>query len=289
MSPPTYPRLDAEVLADMASISLIQTTGAGFDQVDLEAARRQNLPVANVPGENAGAVAEFTIGLIIALQRQIVLTDREIKAGNYQEDRERLPARGLPEIRDTELGIVGLGESGRQVARLAKMLGARTSYFSHNRKSREVETQLGVEYKPWEQLLSTSEVISLHVPLNDRTRGLVGTRELSLMPPGSLIINTARGEVIDQTALAAKLEDGHLGGAAVDTVAPEPPPCNHPLLRLSPAARDRLIMTPHLAGVTSGSFTRMLRAALDNLQRIAGGGEPQNVVNGVSGKEILGR
>jgi phosphoglycerate dehydrogenase-like enzyme len=281
LTPPNYPSLNAEVLAEIPSISLIQTTGSGFDRVDLEAARKLNLPVDNVPGQNAQTVAEFTIGLIIALQRRIVPSDREIKAGNYHGIRERLLAGGLSEIRDTELGIVGLGQIGRQVARLAVMLGARVSYFPRDQAAWAAEMQLGVSYKPWEQLLATSGVVSLHVPLNDQTRGLIGIRELSLMPPGSFIINTARGEVIDQTALAAKLEDGHLAGAAMDTLAPEPPPSGHPLLCLSPAARDRLIVTPHLAGATSRGFARLLRTALDNLQRVARGGEPRNVVNGV--------
>lgn len=279
--PATYPPITARILENIPSICLIQSSGAGYDQIDVAAARRLGLPVANVPGKNAVTVAEFTIGLLIALQRCVLLSDRAIKAGNYRQIKEQLMVMGLPEVRDTRLGLVGLGAIGREVARIARILGARVSYYDVRRADSNLEEELQINYQPFEELLATSDAISLHVPLNEQTRGLIGRRELAIMRPGALLINTARGEIVDQLALAEALEKGHLGGAAIDTLAPEPPPPGHPLLNLSPAARDRLLLTPHIAGVTTGAFRRMLRAALENLARVAAGEAPNYVVNGV--------
>jgi len=139
-----------------------------------------------------------------------------------------------------------------------------------------------VDYKTLEELLATSDIISIHVPLTEQTLKIKGHREFGLMRPGALFINTARGEVVDQEALAAALECGQLGGAAIDCISPEPPPPGHPLLNLSPAARDRLLLTPHLAGVTLGAFRRMLLNALENMNRVAGGEAPRFVVNGIT-------
>jgi phosphoglycerate dehydrogenase-like enzyme len=172
------------------------------------------------PGQNSGTVAEYVIGLIIALQRRIFVADREIKAGQYAAARRDLFKQGLNEITGSRLGIVGMGAIGRRVAKLAGILGASVMYHD-------------------------------------------------LYRAGA------------QLALADALETGHLHGAAIDTVSPEPPPPDHPLLNLSPAARDRLILTPHIAGITDQAFGRLLNHALANISRVASGKPPENVVNGV--------
>lgn len=202
----------------------MQSAGAGFDGVDIKAAERLGIPVANVPGQNAHSVAEYTIGLMIALQRCIVAADRETKDGHYTAIRQKL--------------------------------------FQH-------------------ELLSESDIVSLHIPLTDETRGCIGKKELMLMKSSSLLVNTARGEVVDQEALAEMLEAGRIAGAAVDVLSPDPPASMHPLLNLSPAARDRLLVTPHIAGVTVNSFRLMLCKALENIQRVLDGKCPENVVNGL--------
>lgn len=277
----TFPSITERVLQNIPSIRFIQIIGAGYDQINISVAARLNLPVANVPGENATAVAEFIIGVIIVLQRQIILADREVKAGNYKRINKQLMTAGLPEIRNIKLGLVGLGATGRQVAKLARIMGASVSYYKPHRAPEKAEAELGVDYKPLDDLLAASEVISLHVPLNEGTRGMISSREFELMRPGTIFVNTARGEVVDQDALVQALENGHLGGVAIDTLAPEPPPPDHPLLKLSPKARKRILLTPHVAGVTIGALGRMLRTALANMAFVAMD-EPANyVVNGV--------
>lgn len=273
--------INAHILANIPDIKLIQTIGAGFDSIDTAVAAQRGIPVANAPGQNTNAVAEYTIGIMTALQRRIIISDRDVKAGNYASIRRSLLGEGLQEIDGSHIGLVGLGAIARQVARVAKILGATVSYYGVRRASAEIEKKLGVIFKPLDELLSTSDIISIHVPLNEQTRGLIGRRQLELMPQGSLIINTARGEVLDQRALAEALESEHLAGAAIDTLYPEPPDAHHPLLNLSLKARERLLLTPHIAGATARSSQRMLTASFKNIQRLLNNEELENVVNGV--------
>lgn len=272
--------IDARVMENSPKLKLIQCLGAGFNHVALAAANRLGIPVANSPGQNAGTVAEFTIGAVIALQRRIVEADTQIKSGNYATFRKGLLDAGLAGISGCRIGLIGFGNIGQQVAKIAVMLGASVSYFSARRKI-DLEAQLGAGYAPLDALLSASDVVSLHVPLSPETRGLIAARELALMPSGSLLVNTARGEILDQAALAAALESGHLAGAAVDTLSPEPPGGYHPLLNLSPQARTRLLLTPHIAGVTVGSFRKMLGASIANIERALRGEQPQHLVGGI--------
>jgi phosphoglycerate dehydrogenase-like enzyme len=162
------------------------------------------------------------------------------------------------------------------------MMGAKVSYFDVFRAPKNIEEEFAVDYKTLDELLAFSDIISLHIPLTEQTLKIIGHRELGLMRPGALFINTSRGEVVDQEALSVVLESGHLGGAAIDCISPEPPPPEHPLINLSPMARDRLLLTPHLAGVTLGAFRRMLLNALENMNRVAGGETPRFVVNGIA-------
>ena len=276
-----YPTVSAKILKNIPSIRMVQSHGTGYDKIDIDAAARLLIPVANAAGQNSMTVAEFTLALIIALQRRMIVSVREIKAGNYSEVRKSSIASGLNEIRDCRIGFVGLGTIGKLVAKIAGLLGPIMAYYDVYRADKDLEMELQLEYKPLDKLLASSDIVSLHVPLTEQTQGMIGKRELGLMPQGSLLINTSRGEVVDQEALADALESGHIGGAAIDTVSPEPPPSDHPLLNLSLAARDRLILTPHIAGVTDPAFVRLTNSALANIARVVSGKPPENVVDGV--------
>lgn len=277
--PASTPEVNDSVLRNITHIKLIQSVGAGFDRIDIKAAAALKIPVANVPGENAQTVAEFTVGLMIALQRQMPLADREIKAGRYQEIRKKLFTAGLGEIAGSNIGLIGVGAIGRHTARILNLLGASVSYYSKRQKSPEAEREFGACYKPLERLLKESDIVSLHVPLNPSTRGLLGRKELELMPSGSYLINTARGEIVDQKTLAFMLEAGSIGGAAIDVFSPEPPGEDNPLLNLSPSASARLLVTPHIGGVTASSMRKMLEASINNIMRAINGKQPVNIVN----------
>ena len=285
--PPAYPLISARVVENIPSIRMIQTLGAGHDKVDVETAARMGIPVANSPGFNATTVAEFTIALIVLLQRRILLADREVKSGHYAQVREEFFRLGLTELSETRLGLLGFGRIGRKVAQLAMTLGAQVSYYDVQRAPRYLEAELGVTFRPFDLLLAWSDVLSLHLPLTRQTRELLGLRETRLMRKGASLINTARGELVNQEALAEALEEGHLAGAAVDTLSPEPPPQDHPLLSLSPAARDRLLLTPHIGGITRGALKRVFSASFENILRVVSGEFPRNVVNGVPSLRAL--
>jgi phosphoglycerate dehydrogenase-like enzyme len=281
LTPAAYPAITSRIIENIPSIRMIQTAGTGYNRIDIQSAARLGIPVANSPGRNVTTVAEFTLALLIALQRRLMVSDREIKAGRYTHAREHFFEFGSREVSEAKIGIIGFGEIGRMVAQLVLPLGASVTYYDVGRASEDLERRLGVTFKPLDELLRSCDVVSLHVPLTDRTRGMMGSREFRLMPAGSLLINTSRGEVVDQNALAEALESGHLGGAALDTVYPEPLPPDDPLLRLSPSARDRLLLTPHIAGMTRGAMHRMLTGAIVNILRAASGQSPENVVNGI--------
>lgn len=281
LTPAAYPEVTSRIIENIPTVRMIQTTGTGYNRIDLQAAARLGIPVANSPGLNVTTVAEFTLALVIALQRHVMVSDREIKAGRYPHAREHFFASGSREVSEARIGIIGLGEIGRRAAELFLSLGASVSYFDVKRATEEEERRLGVDFKPLDDLLRSCDVLSLHVPLTEQTRGMIGSREFLLMPRGALLINTSRGEVVDQNALAQALEAGHLGGAAMDTVYPEPLPADDPLLQISGPARDRLLLTPHIAGMTKGAMHRMLTGAIDNVFRAAAGRPPENVVNGV--------
>jgi len=261
------------------NLKFIQCLGSGFNQVDTAAAERRGIAVANAPGQNAGTVAEFTIGCIIALQRRFVESDAAVKAGRYGTLRPQFLKAGLHEINSSRIGLVGFGHIGREVAKIASVFGASVAYHTQRRQPAAVEKEFRVSFRPLDELLRESDIVSLHVPLNESTRGLIGARELALMKAGSILVNTARGAVVDQRALAAALESGHLGGAAVDTFDPEPPPEDHPLLSLSADAKRRFLLTPHIAGLTIPSFRRLFEACIDNIKRVLAGEPPLNQVN----------
>ena len=279
--PAGYPYITAGILDNIPSISMVQVFGTGFDKVDIQAAASANIPVANTPGVNSGTVAEFTVGMIIALQRRIVHCDREIKEGRHSEIKQRIIREGQKEISGTKVGLIGLGAIGRRVAFIASMLGAIVSYYDPLPLSVEDERELSARFSSFEEILVKNEVISLHLPLTEHTKNLIGARELSLMKKDTLLINTSRGAVVDQHALADALENGNIAGAAIDTLYPEPPLPDHPLLNLSRAASEKLLLTPHIAGVTKRAFAEMLKEAILNIEKVTRGGLPKYIVNGI--------
>lgn len=281
LAPSGFQKITANLLRGSGRLKLVQESGAGFDGVDIQTARELGIPVANVPGANAHDVAEYTIGLMIAMQRALIVADRETKAGQYSKVRKQMFLRGLGDMPGSTIGLVGLGAIGRRVAEIARFLGAKVVYYNRTRLSPAQENDLGIEYRSLPELLAQSDIVSLHIPLTAETRGLIGKKEMLLMKSSSTLINTARGDIVDQTALVEMLESGRIAGAAVDVFYPEPPPTDHPLLNLSPAARDRLIVTPHMGGVTANAFRRMLDGAIENIRRVCDGEAPQNVVNGL--------
>jgi phosphoglycerate dehydrogenase-like enzyme len=255
-------------------LKLIQLLSAGYDRADLAAAGRAKVPVANNGGANAVAVAEHALMLMLAVSRRLISVHGNVVAGRWRGN--AMPV--VHELRDRTLGIVGLGTIGKKTARLALAFGMRVQYYDIARLSEDAEDALGVRFRLLRELLRTSDIVSLHVPLNEGTRGMIGGAELALMPPAAILINTCRGGVVDEAALADALAEGRLAGAGLDVLAEEPPPADHPLFRL-----DNVVLTAHLAGPTVESNTARLRNAFDNVERVARGEVPLWVIPELGG------
>jgi glyoxylate reductase/D-3-phosphoglycerate dehydrogenase len=250
-------------------LKLIQMLSAGYDRADLAAARRAGVPLANNGGANAIAVSEHAILLMLAVSRRLIWQHASVAAGRWRGN----ATPRVHELHGKVLGIVGLGTIGKKTARLAAGFGMKVHYYDIARLREDQEDALGVRFRLLRELLRTSDVVSLHVPLNASTRHMLGAAELALMQPTAILVNTARGPVIDEAALHKALASGALAGAGLDVFDQEPPPQDNPLFKL-----DNVVLTAHLAGPTWESNTARLRNAFDNVQRVARGEPPLWVV-----------
>ncbi len=252
-------------------LRLVQLLSAGYDRVDVEAARKAGVPVANNGGANAIAVSEHAIMLMLAVLKRLVRFHNDIIAGKWRVgDHDQSRVFELP---GKVLGIVGLGNIGKKVARRAAGFDMDIQYYDIARLTEDQEDALGVRFVLFAELLRTSDVVTLHVPLDDSTRNLMSTPQFALMKRSAILINTCRGGVIDETALHRALTDGQIAGAGLDVMVEEPPKANHPLFSL-----PNVTFTPHSAGPTWENWTARFRNGFDNIQRVAGGGRPRWVI-----------
>jgi phosphoglycerate dehydrogenase-like enzyme len=275
--PAVGPKLPAELFAG-TSLRLVQVTGAGVDRLDEPALKRLGIPVANVPGGSNSSVAEYAVTNASILMRRFAWADQEIREGRYEPFRKRMLADNLAGLEGALVGLVGMGVIGLAVADAFHRAGARIAYFDPAPRDPRKAEALGARAMPLDTLLASAEVVSLHVPLLPATKGLIGARELALMKPAAILIHAARGGIVDEAALAERLASGQLGGAAVDVYSTEPPTLDNPLLKLDGEGRRRLILTPHIAGVTRQSFAQLFREAWENVARVLKGEAPANRV-----------
>ncbi|RLI27804.1 MAG: 3-phosphoglycerate dehydrogenase [Candidatus Hecatellales archaeon] len=225
--------------AGKGSLKLVVRVGVGLDNVDVEAARQLGIQVENTPEATVSSVAELTIGLMLAVARSIPEADRTVKAGGWSKEKFMGSL-----LKGKTLGVIGLGRIGCEVARIARAMGMRVLFYDVLDRSREAR-EIGCEpLESLEKLLSESDVITVHVPLTAETRRMIGRRELSLMKPGAILINTSRGAVVDEQALLEFLREGRLAGAGLD-VFEEEPPRSLELVKL-----PNVVCTPHIGAQT---------------------------------------
>ena len=260
--------VDAGLLACAGKLKLVQT-GAGYDNVDIRACTRQGVWVANAAGVNARAVAEHVLGFMLCRTKNLLFLDRRMRAGN--DDAGYAGA----ELGEKTLGIVGLGHIGSAVAHLAHTLDMIVLACHY----RPIEVPEFIRLTDLATLLAQSDFISLHTALNDRTRHLIGAAELNRMKKDAFLINTARGALIDETALVAALTAGTIGGAGLDVFETEPLANDSPLRRL-----DNVMLTPHTAGAPDGFKFHRRRFVFfrENIQRVATGRAPANALNRIA-------
>ena len=251
-------------------LRLVQLLSAGYDEVDLEAARRAKVPVCNNGGANAISVSEHAMMLMMAVSRRVIWQHNNVANGRW---RGNGPAPRMYEIYDKTLGIIGLGTIGKKVARLANAFRMRVQYYDIARLPEHEEDALGVRFRLFRELLRTSDIVTMHVPLNDSTRHMIGADELALMKPEAIIVNTSRGPVIDEVALTKALAENKLFGAGLDVFDQEPPPPDNPIFKLR-----NVVLTSHFAGPTWDNHVARFRNAFDNIQRVHRGEKPAWVV-----------
>jgi len=263
--------MGGEFFRTAPNLKLVQLLSAGYDHVDVEAARKAKVPVSNNGGANAIAVAEHTLMLMLAVLKRVVKFHNDVVAGKWRV--ANAAEIRVYELSGRRLGIVGLGNIGKKVVRRAAAFDMKIQYYDIRRLSEAEEDALGVRFVLFDELLRTSDVVSLHVPLDDSTRNLIGARELGLMKPETVIINTCRGPVIEENALYDALKSGRIAGAGLDVMVEEPPKPNHPLFAL-----PNVTLTPHSAGPTWENWRARFRNGFDNITRVAAGRRPLWVI-----------
>ncbi|MBV8425259.1 MAG: phosphoglycerate dehydrogenase [Candidatus Eremiobacteraeota bacterium] len=249
-------------------LEILARSGVGYDAIDVAACDEMGIAVAITPGANNLAVAELTLGFMFALARKIVWADTVTRRRKW----ERGLIDGHSPLRRT-LGIVGFNQIGQTLAKLAVPLGITVQYYDVLGDFAPAE--LGARYVEFDELLRTSDFVSLHVPLTPKTIKLISTRELGLMKPSAYLINTSRGPVVDEAALVEALRARRIGGAALDVFEKEPIDPNNPLFEFT----DNLILTPHIAGPSAEGKTNMLTVAVDNVLAVFRGEHPAGIVN----------
>ena len=264
-------RMGGEFFRAAPKLRLVQLLSAGYDHVDVEAARKAGVPVANNGGANAVAVAGHTLMLMLAVLKRLVRLHNDVVAGKWRVD--NLAEARLHELAGKTLGIVGFGNIGKKVARRAAAFDMKIQYYDIARLTEDQEDALGVRFVLFPELLRTSDVVSLHVPLDDTTRNLLGPREFAMMKPSAILVNTCRGPVVDEDALHRALTERQIAAAGIDVMVQEPPTPTHPLFAL-----PNVTLTPHTAGPTWENWTARFRNGFDNIQRVAAGDRPRWVI-----------
>lgn len=271
--PAVGPKLPTS-LFEGSSLKLIQVTGAGLDRLDRPGIAALGIPVANVPGGSNSAVAEYAVTTASTLLRRFGWSDNEIRRGNYESFRARMLADNLAGLDGLTAGVIGLGVIGLAVAQAFHRAGCKIAYYDPAPRDAAAAEAIGAVALSLDELLATSDIITLHVPLIEATAGLIGARELSRMKKTAVLVQAARGGIVDEAALVEALGAGTIAGAAVDVYSKEPPPADNPLLTVQGEARDRLLLTPHIAGVMRQSSATLFRASWENVQRVLRGEAP---------------
>ncbi|MCD7955060.1 MAG: NAD(P)-binding domain-containing protein [Lachnospiraceae bacterium] len=269
------------LIAQLPFLKIIHSEGVAYNGIDCGAAARRNIYVCNNRGINADAVAEQTILLMLGLLRGVTAGDAAVRAGNQIRRKEYMMVNGIRELGECRIGLLGFGDIAKATARRLSAFGCEVCYHATRRKTPNLEAEYGVTWLESDELLETSDIISLHIPVTPETTGMVNEEFLKRMRRDAFLINTSRGEIVENAALCKALMEGWIAGAGLDTVAPEPVAADHPLLHLPAEASGRLLFSPHIGGVTTGVFRKAHRNIWTAFEQVSKGERPVNVVNGV--------
>ncbi|MCD6253700.1 MAG: D-glycerate dehydrogenase [Thermotogae bacterium] len=263
-------RIDRHVIETLQRVKIIANYAVGFDNIDIEAAKEKGIVVTNTPGVLTDATADLAIALLLAVTRRIVEADEFVREGKFTSWKPELFLG--PSLQGKQLGIVGLGRIGTAVAIRAKAFGMRVVYYKKRRLSEEEENRLGVSYMDLDELLSSSDFISLHVPFTSETHHLIDEKRINMMKPTAVLINTARGAVVDEKALMEALIDRRIWGAGLDVYEFEP------RVPEKLKALDNVVLLPHIGSATVETREKMAIMVAENVIAVLEGKEPPNRV-----------
>lgn len=264
-------RIDAALLDRAPNLRVVSNFAVGYDNVDVAACTARGIVVTNTPGVLTEATADLAFALLLAAARRLPEAERFLRAGRWTGWKP-MELAGV-DVHGATLGIVGFGRIGRAVARRARGFDMRVLYWNRTPRP-EAAAETGAEHRPLDDLLRESDFVSVHCALTSETRGLIGERELGLMKPSAILVNTARGAVVDEAALHRALAAGRLRAAGLDVYAAEPIGPDHPLLAL-----DNVVALPHIGSATEATRTRMAVLAAENLLAVLAGRRPEHLVN----------
>ena len=266
----TATKVTRSMIKSAPRLEVISRTGGGLDNVDIEAATESSVVVCGVKGPQDRFVAELAVSLIMALSKQIFYLNAEVRKGNFKSRYEYRPV-GLFGKR---VGLIGLGRIGRIVADICHRLGMEVWGYDPYLKSDDLHLPGLVFTKEREEMIKTSDFLSVHVPLSNETQGLIGRKELSWMKPTAFLINTSRGEIIDELALIEALQQGKIAGAGLDVFAKEPPEASHPFFQM-----ENVILTPHTGALTRDAAAQLAEGAAQNTIDVLEGRKPSYSIN----------
>ena len=252
-----HPAIDNAVMDRCPNLKIISNHGVGVDHIDLAAASKRGIAVGNTPGCLDAATADMTMALMLSVARNVVVSDQFARSSEFTHYDPTLFVG--QEVTGSTMGIVGMGRIGTEVAKRAKAFDMRVLYHNRNRRP-ETEKSVGAEFVSFEDLLTESDFVSLNCPLTEETHGMIGKSQLHQMKTSGILINLARGPVVQMDALYEALTSGEIAAAALDVTDPEPLPRNHPVLQL-----NNIIITPHLGSASNHTRLRMMQMTVDNL------------------------
>lgn len=272
-------KVSENLIANIPSLKMIHSEGVGFNFFDLEAARKRHIYVCNCKAANSGAVAEHTILLMLGLLRDVVNGDAKFRSGGQISTKEGYMISGsLRELRECTVGLLGFGDIAQATARMLQAFGAKVIYHNRTRR-RELEKELKVTYVSQKELLSQSDIVSIHLNSNEETYHTVDEKFLMSMKKGAYLVNTARGDLVDSEALVRAIRSGHIAGAGLDTVSGEPVGLDNPLLTAPDEVKNKIIFSCHIGGITGGAFRRCHEMFWENVKRMERGEKPERIVN----------
>ena len=274
-------KVSERLIQNMPNLRIIHSEGVGYNGIDVEAASKRGIMVCNNKGINAKAVAEQTVLLMLGLLRTVIEGDRAVRSGGQIQMKERRMLEGIVELADCRVGIVGFGDIGKEVAGLLHPFGCELYYYSAHKKDSATEELYHVHYLELPELIKVCDFVSLHVPVTAATTGMVNEEFLKAMKQTAYLINTARGEIVDNAALVRALTEGWIAGAGLDTVAPEPVTRDNPLLKLPGETAGKILFSPHLGGITTSTFRRGFANIWKAFEDVSKGVRPKNIVNGI--------